>query len=292
VDDELVRQEAQRLGISTAVLLQREVDDKVEKVSAKEAHTIMEFDRSRLEGLTEDDATKQIIERVERQRRNRQFSEFLEFLRGKAKVVVYVTPPRTNEDLAVGPSIGLDGAPIRIVLFSDFECPYCGEASRTVKKLIAQYEQEIRITFRHFPLPIHRGAEELARAAVCADKQGVFWQFHDELFDLHPSVGPTALMGILTKLRLDTRGFSECVVSKESFIKVYQDRQAGNRNGVTGTPTFFINGRMQVGASFEGVSRVIDEEIGSIRKSVEACQGDSSDQRDRVEGSSNGSKRP
>jgi protein-disulfide isomerase len=128
-----------------------------------------------------------------------------------------------------------------------------------VDRLIDLYGKDIRVTFRHFPLAIHPGAEDIARAAVCADRQGAFWEFHDQVFN-QSDPGPIALLRIVDKLKLDAKSFVECAVSLDSLMIVRNDKNVGIRNGVSGTPTFFINGRMQIGASFEEMCRIIDGE--------------------------------
>ena len=157
---------------------------------------------------------------------------------------------------------GSASAPIELIEFADFECPYCLAASPTVTQVLNTYGDRIRMVFRIYPLQNHPNARPAAEAAQCANEQGKFWAYHDRLFGnpghlLVPELKQTAV-----DLGLDAAKFNACVDARKYKSVVEADQQAGNDAGVTGTPAFFINGRMMTGAQpFEAFKRVIDDEL-------------------------------
>jgi protein-disulfide isomerase len=156
---------------------------------------------------------------------------------------------------------GEASAPITIVEFADFECPYCSRAAETVEKVRAAYPGKVKLVFRHFPLSFHPKAPKAAEAAACADEQGKFWQMHDALFE-GQDLELEAMKANAQRLGLDAAKFDACLDSGRMAALVKRDQAAGNKAGVTGTPAFFINGVMLSGAQpEEAFHKVIDEEL-------------------------------
>ncbi|MBF0628887.1 MAG: DsbA family protein [Magnetococcales bacterium] len=162
------------------------------------------------------------------------------------------------EDLARGDA----KAPITIIEFSDFECPYCRRAQATIKKVQEAYGDKIRMVFRHYPLPFHTKAPKASEAAQCAAEQGKFWPMHDLLFEDKTSLEIADLKKAAKTVGLDQAAFDKCLDSGKHGARVTADLGDGKKLGVTGTPTFFINGIRLVGAQpFEKFKSVIDEEL-------------------------------
>jgi protein-disulfide isomerase len=156
---------------------------------------------------------------------------------------------RVQVPISVSPSFGDADAAMTVVIFSDFECPYCGEFARsTFPKVKEQFVDtgQIRFVFKHFPISTHKYAEQAALAAFCADQQGKFWEFHDTLFANQESLTLDDLAVYAGDLGLDKEQFDSCM--ETSGAAMLRDRTLGEQLGVTGTPTFFFNGRKVVGA--------------------------------------------
>jgi len=187
---------------------------------------------------------------------------YLDALKARTAVTISLDPPRLKVADGGRPARGPEGAPIQIIEFSDFQCPFCLQAHPTVAKVLSTYGDRIRFVYRHFPLPNHPNARPAAEAAACAAEQGKFWQYHDRLFDNQGKLGAADLKQHASALELDSAKFNACVDGHKYAQDVDDDVEAGQDVGVSGTPAFFINGRVLGGAQpFEAFKRVIDEEL-------------------------------
>jgi protein-disulfide isomerase len=179
---------------------------------------------------------------------------------------VNLEPPRV-EVKAEGPSRGSADAPVTIVEFSDFECQFCGRAVETLKKVEEKYGNQVRLVFRDYPLPMHRTAKRAVEASRCADEQGKFWPMHDKLFSKGGAIHDPDIFKYAAQLELDYDRFNTCMTSGKFKDAWKPSMDEGTRVGVQSTPTFFINGRLIVGAaSYEMFARVIDEELARVQK--------------------------
>jgi len=174
--------------------------------------------------------------------------------------------PRLVVQEADGAVTGPAGAPVEMIEFSDFQCPYCLRAHPTVQKVLATYGDRIRFVYRHFPLSNHPNARPAAEASQCAAEQGKFWPFHDKLFANQSRLGTEDLKKQAAELGLDAGRFNACVDERKYRGQVDEDMKAGEEAGVNGTPAFFINGRMLSGAQpYVEFKRIIDEELATKR---------------------------
>lgn len=144
---------------------------------------------------------------------------------------------------ADAPAFGPLNARVTVVLFSDFECPYCAKAAAAANHLKVHYADKVRVVFRQFPLSFHEHARGAAEAALIAHASGKFWEFHDQLFDNQERLSPDALEGYARFVGLDPRQFRETLSSHTFDAKVKVDLGLGERVSVKGTPTMFINGK-------------------------------------------------
>lgn len=163
---------------------------------------------------------------------------------------------------------GAADAPVTLIEYSDFECPFCGRFVPTVEQVLDEYDGQVKVVYRHFPLnSIHPQAEPAAEAAECAGEQGQFWEFHDALFENQNQLGPDYYTQLAGELGLNTSSFQDCLDSDRMMQKVRQDLQEGQAAGVTGTPGSFIigpNGETQMikGAQpFSQVKTLIDQAL-------------------------------
>jgi protein-disulfide isomerase len=166
--------------------------------------------------------------------------------------VVSATPTLEVQDVATEgrPQRGADDAPITIVEFTDYECPFCGRYIRdTYPALLSEYGDRMKYVVRNFPLSsIHPNARKAAEAAECAFDQGRFWEYHDALFQNQGALDVPSLKAYADELGLDVETFSTCLDSGAKREVVAADHRDALAHGVNGTPTFFVNGRMLVGA--------------------------------------------
>lgn len=177
---------------------------------------------------------------------------------------------RTNVQTDGDPSIGPDNAPITIVEFSDYQCPYCTKWHAEVfNQLMTEYKGKIRFVYRDFPLySIHPQSQSAAEAADCAGEQGAYWQFHNALFSEKYGLGLDAYNNYAKELGLDTNKFAQCVSERRFKAEVEADFKYGTTIGVSSTPTFFVNGLAVIGAQpYEVFKELIDKELaGKIPK--------------------------
>lgn len=153
----------------------------------------------------------------------------------------------TDDDHVRGPK----DAKITILEWSDFQCPFCERFSNDVNKILADYPNDVRQVYRHFPIDsIHPQARLAAEASECAAEQGKFWEYHDELFANQTSIagGASYLKGVAGKLGLNQGNFDKCLDSKKYAGKVDAQYQEGIAAGVQGTPGSFLNGQSLGGA--------------------------------------------
>jgi protein-disulfide isomerase len=143
---------------------------------------------------------------------------------------------------------GSSDAPVVLVEYADFECPYCGEAYEAVKKLERDVPDTLAVVFRHFPLVnMHPHAQLAAEAAEAAGAQGQFWTMHDLLFEHQDALAPADVMKYAAALRLDQKRFASDLSGHAFLSRIEHDMQSGLQSGVQGTPTFFINGVLHRG---------------------------------------------
>jgi Na+/H+ antiporter NhaA len=157
-----------------------------------------------------------------------------------------LTPP---VDDAVDHIRGPMDAPVTLVEFGDFECPYCGRAEPVIRELLDSSGGGLRYVFRHLPLPdVHNNAEVAAHAAEAAGTQGRFWEMHDKLLEHQDVLDPTALMDYAEEVGLDVDRFWEDVRTRAFARRIARDVRSADESGVAGTPTFFVDGRRHNGA--------------------------------------------
>ncbi len=144
---------------------------------------------------------------------------------------------------------GPETAPVTLVEYGDFECPYCGRAEPALRDLLAEFGDDLRYVYRHLPLPdVHPRAKIAAEASEAAGSQGAFWEMHDLLYEHQDALRPADLMGYARELGLDLERFERELRRHEHTARVARDVQSADLSGVTGTPSFFVNGQRHYGA--------------------------------------------
>ena len=267
----LLAQEAAKRGISVPTLLDSEVTAKLGLVSEKEIEDFYQANKSRMRG-DDTDIRQKIRAFLQQQKLNAGREVFVESLRSQGKVVVRLQPPaaiRVQVSTDGAPVRGATDAPVTIVEFSDFECPFCKQTHPTLKQLLERYPGKVRLAYRDFPLDsIHPQARRAAEAARCASDQGKFWEYHDVLFTQSPQLTLEDLRRYAGQVGLDITKFDGCLAAGVHKTTVQRDLDEGNRLGITGTPAFFINGRTLSGAQpLDAFTRLIEQELAGVAAS-------------------------
>ncbi len=262
IDDILIAQDAKARGAEVAALVRQEITARVSAPSETDIAAWYQANKARAPGQSLEQARPAISALLIQRRTTAIREQYLTRLKGRIPVQRMLEPPRQAIAAAGHPSRGPADAPIEIIEFSDFECPFCLRAHATLKQVLTAYGERVCLVYRQFPGPSHSHARPAAEASQCADEQGRFWDYHDALFADPASFGDSDLKAHAVKLGLDTGRFNACVDSHKYRAAVDQDINDGTAAGITGTPVFFINGRMLRGAQpFEAFKRIIDEEL-------------------------------
>jgi protein-disulfide isomerase len=262
VADALMDQEAKARKVDKAALLEQEIASKVSNVSDAEIAQWYQANQNRVQGRSLDEVRQPIRAYLTQERMQLARQQFIDALRLKTPVRVMLDAPRQNIAAAKGAAKGPANAPIEIIEFSDFQCPFCQRANPTVEQVLKTYGDRIHFVYRHFPLNNHPNARPAAEASQCAAEQGKFWEYHDTLFANPSKLSDADLKQHAAGLGLDTGKFNACVDTHKYKAQVDADMEAGEEAGVNGTPAFFVNGRMLSGAQpYEQFKRLIDEEL-------------------------------
>jgi len=168
-------------------------------------------------------------------------------------------------DITGSPYLGPENAPVTLVLFSDFQCPYCAKIDPELMNLLDEFPEELKIVYKNFPIRGHQFAVPAALSALAAAKQGKFWPFHDELFAAAKLDMP-AIDAIARKLKLDMKKFVTDRNSEEVRKQLQRDFNEARKAGVRGTPTLFINGRRVRDRSMASLKKLIREALAEAGK--------------------------
>ena len=265
IDEKLLEKEAAKRGLSSSALLDAEVTAKTGLVTEQEIDNFYESNKGRLKG-EESKLREQIRSYLQNQKLRTRREEFLQSLRSQAKIVMNLMPPpvlRVELKVEGAPFKGKADAPVTIVEFSDFHCPFCRRVLPTLDQIESRYGDKVRLVFRDFPIDnLHPGARKGHEAARCANEQGRFWPYHDKLFANAPKASPEDLNAYAKEVGLDVAAFEQCFKSGKYRAAVQQDIEDGKKAGVSGTPAFFVNGRLISGAQpLNAFTRIIDDEL-------------------------------
>jgi protein-disulfide isomerase len=262
VANALLDQEAKARGMDRATLTEKEIGSKVAPVGDSDVAAWYQANQSRVQGAPLDQVRAPIRAYLIQERMADARDEYIGALRAKTAVRVLLDPPRLKVDAAKGATRGDAKAPVEMIEFSDFQCPFCQRAHATVEQVLNTYGDRIKFVYRHYPLPNHPNATPAAEASECANEQGKFWPYHDRLFANPSKLSSTNLKQYASDLGLDMDRFNGCVDSRKYKSQVEADYRDGDDAGVNGTPAFFINGRMLSGAQpFDAFKKIIDEEL-------------------------------
>lgn len=259
----LVEKEAAAQGVETQALLQSEVYGKVQTPTDADVDAFYTENQARI-NQPKEQIVGQIREHLLQQRRQEAMTAYFDTLREKYGVEELLEPLRLPIETEGYPAHGPQDAPVTLVEFSDFQCPYCARVLPTVEQVKETYGDKVRVVFRQFPLrSIHPQAQKAAEASLCAEDQGKFWELHDAMFADQSKLSVADLKSTAESIGLEAEAFNQCLDNGEYAEEVQADLEAGTALGVGGTPALFVNGRpLPSGAvPFDQVAAVIDEEL-------------------------------
>ncbi len=258
-------QKAKAQNLTPDELVNKEVVGKVAEPTDAEVKAL--YDRAKASGqqLPPFDQVKpEIVRFVKNQKAQGELAAYYEKLKKEMGVEVLLpayVPPKVAVE-ATGPAKGPQDAPISIVEFSDYQCPFCVRAEPTVKELLSAYPGKIRLVYRDYPLPAHTLAPKAAEAAHCAGDQQKYWEMHDRLFAANGKLDVSDLKTYAKEVGVDPARFDKCLDSGEKATVVAFHQKAGEAAGVTGTPAFFVNGHLISGAQpLEAFKTIVDQEL-------------------------------
>lgn len=253
---------AEQRGLEVDALIEQETA-KLDPVSDEEVAKFFDDNASRIPpGATLADVGPRIRELLEEARGREAVDALLEGL----DVAIYLTPPRIPVE-AIGPALGPAEAVITIVEWSDYECPYCARAEPVLQELLALYPTQVRWVYRHMPLPFHAQARPAAIAAVCAEEQDRFWDYHERLFSNQSELSSEAFGRLADEVGLDRSAFDTCIAGSDAADRVDRDMRDAERAGATATPSFNVNGIQFSGArSLEAFVEVVEQELERVEQ--------------------------
>lgn len=261
----LVQAEAGKRGISAEKLIEQEAESKVADPTDGEVEAY--FWGQNRAGARFEDAKEQYRAALKQLRLQKARQAYADSLRAKMDVSILLRPP--SIDVAYDPARvkGDPKAPITIVEFSDYQCPFCKKTESTLKEILTKYNGQVKLAYLDFPLrEIHPRAQPAAEAAHCAGEQGKFWEYHDALFEDQSKLAAADLLSRAKALKLDETSFQSCLESGRFKSKVEADLEAGNKAGVAGTPGFFVNGIFLSGAQPQAeFEKIIDNQLTLLR---------------------------
>jgi protein-disulfide isomerase len=265
VAEMLIGEAAKARGLSPEAYVQAEISKRAKPVSDADVVSFYQSNIGQMEGRTLDVMAPAITRYLTEQQENDvRLTLINELRKGGPAVRLLMEAPRFEVELSADdPSVGSEGAPVTLIEFSDFQCPYCRQVAPTLKKLRAAYGDRLRIVWKDFPLTqIHPQAFRAGEAGHCAQEQGKFWEYHDQLFGNQQALQGDDLKKYAAASGLNAERFNSCLDMSTHAERVRDGVAQGTRLGVNSTPTIFVNGRRISGAQpYEVFAAIIDEEL-------------------------------
>jgi protein-disulfide isomerase len=268
IEGRLLDDAAKKQGTTKAELLKKQVYDKV-KVDDKEIEKFFNEKKEQMQGKKLEDVKDNVKGFLTRDKQSKLHDALIADLKKNSKVEVLIKAPKVEvEEGENTPAIGPKDAPVKIVEWTDYQCPFCGRARAAVNQIMETYKGKVRYALRDFPLSFHKDAGKAHEAAHCAADQNKdkYWEFNKKLFADQKDIKVDTLKKYAGELKLNMDKFNQCLDSGKYTDLVQKNQEAGEKAGVSGTPAFFINGRMISGARpFEAFKEVIDDELESAK---------------------------
>jgi len=266
LNQKLVEAEAKKRGVTAEELIKSDVDSKVADPTDDEVSGYYQAHQGQISQPFDEikDKIKQGLKDHEIQKARELYVQgLMQQAVNDGDLVVLLRPPKVEMTFDPGRLRGDPKAPVTIIEFADYSCPYCRQAESTLHDLLAKYKGRVSLGFRDFPLrQLHPQAQLAAEASRCAGEQGKYWEYHDLLFANPGKQSRDDLVADASTLKLDDKQFDACLASGRYKPQIEQDVELGTRAGIVATPGFFVNGIFLNGAqppaAFE---KIIDEEL-------------------------------
>jgi len=262
VSEKLLEMEAKTQGKSLDEFQKELMSAPVEEPSAEMVQKVYDENKEQLGGKSLDEVRGRIVEFLKKQGQAEKVQALLTQLRTKTPANIKLAPPVIEvSDGGRASRGGGAAAPITIIAFSDYECPYCKKGEEVITQVMTTYGDKVRYVHRDYPLPFHQNARKAAEAARCAGEQEKFWEVHDAIFKADAITDETIATAV-TATAIDKTKYDACMSEGRTKKMIDEDMAAGANVGVSGTPAFFVNGRMLSGAQpFDRFKALIDEEL-------------------------------
>jgi protein-disulfide isomerase len=270
IEDSLLRDEVERRDLdSLDDLLKSEVDGKTAEPTEEELRAAFENFRQQVPSARFEEARAHLskeFRRVKREDRYRDYMHEVRMAAGLEVLLPYPDIPRTEVPLRKhDPQIGPDDAKVTLVQFAEYQCYYCRQAAPTLVRLVDEFDGQVRVVFKDFPLRGHARARAAAVAAQCAGQQDRYWEVGARLFDAQGNLSDADLIALVRELGLDVRDWQDCVDDPAWHNAIDEDVRDGLKAGVTSTPTFFMNGLMVTGAlPYERLESLVRQELAAV----------------------------
>ena len=262
IEEKLLEAEASKKKMSVDELLKAEVESKVEEPTESEIDTFYEMYKKKFQNKPLSEVKKDLIAQIKNTKKSTAYNKFIASLKKESKVEILIKRPRIQVSAADAPSKGNPKAPIQIIEFSEFQCPFCKKARPVVDQILSTYKDKVFYSFRDFPLSFHKQARKASMAALCAGDQGKYWEYNSKLFENQSDLDPDSLKKHAKEIGLNEKKFESCLESDKYEKTIDQSIADGSKAGVSGTPAYFINGIFVSGAQpFEKFKDIIDEEL-------------------------------
>lgn len=260
IDDYLLEQQAKKEGLTVSELLDRHVNSTIAKDPPDEALRVY------YEGVDTTEPYEavrgKILDSIKQRRIAKAKAAYMEKLRKDSTLILRLAPPRAPISMKDVPLRGDANAPVTLLEFADYECPYCQQVEPVLKRIESEFKGKVALAFKDFPLPMHPSAPKAAEAAHCAGAQGKYWEYHDLLFE-KKQLAPEALKAYARDLKLDTAKFDSCLDSGAMKSVVSAHTTEAQSLVLQGTPTFLVNGRQIGELSYEKLRSAILEELSA-----------------------------
>jgi protein-disulfide isomerase len=262
----VLEEAAKQKGISVDELKRQLTSGKVD-VTPAQVDQLLAENAAAFAAMSVDEAKERIRLDLETQARMKRYRDAVAELRKQVKIDLRLAEPRLPPvaHIATAPALGPPDAAVIVVEFSDFQCPFCRASQVTLKQILREYKDRVRLVFKHLPLDIHAEAFASAQAAYCAGEQMSFWKYQDALFS-SDDLSVETLTRIASDVGLNVSKFRDCLNSEGSRNHILQDTRDARQFGITSTPTFLVNGKLVSGAvRFEEFKAIIEAELAAVQ---------------------------
>jgi protein-disulfide isomerase len=268
IRDKVLAAEAKKVGKGLDQLINEAAGGTVEPTPA-EVQAWYNQNYSRVGGKPLAQVESQIVDLLRNERRNAAAQTLQERLHKDYNVAIKIEPIRIDFNNEGAPAIGPSDAPVTLVEFSDFQCPYCRGFVGTLNRLKETHGKQVRIVYRQYPIPsLHANAIKAAEASLCANEQGKFWEMHDLMFEEQDKLTVSELKQKAGRAKMNKSKFDNCMDIGRYVEQVQNDMKEGAKAGVGGTPALFINGVAVDGGAvtYETLVKLVEKELARVQK--------------------------